>query len=181
MGDHMDDTGHENKDSCLVWALCLLPCNWFACKQHVLCNEQRILKVWIETSHKYEHVYRKQFKANFISDWLNVKGWTQAIIMAMRLSRNSGEWTKYVRRMSQVSGEEEIWVQGISKRHVASASMVITTIVKPRKVTMVVQPVASHLTLPKVLPGFGTSSRHQFHWCGVITPTMQRHLSIYCP
>ena len=69
----------------------------------------------------------------------------------------------------------------LKKTHVASATMVITTIVKPRKLTMVVQPAASHFTLPKVLPGFGTSSRHQFPWCGVVTPNMQRHWSIYCP
>ena len=68
---------------------------------------------------------------------------------------NGNETIQEPRRMSQVSGEEEVWVQDISKRHVASVTMVITTIVKPRKVMMVLQPVASHFTLPKVFPGFG--------------------------
>ena len=77
--------------------------------------------------------------------------------------------------MRQVSGEEEIWVEDISKRHVASVTMVTTTIVKPRNVIMVLQPDASHFTLPKVLPWLGRSSRHQFPWFGVVTPNMQRH------
>ena len=77
--------------------------------------------------------------------------------------------------MRQVSGEEEIWVEDISKRHVASVTMVITTIVKPRNVIMVLQPNASHFTLPKVLPWLGTSSRHQLPRFGVVTPNLQRH------
>ena len=77
--------------------------------------------------------------------------------------------------MRQVSGEEEIWVEDISKRHVASVTMVTTTIVKARNMIMVLQPDALHFTLPKVLPWLGRSSRHQFPWFGVVNSNMQRH------
>lgn len=49
----------------------------------------------------------------------------------------------------------------------------VTKTLKLRKVTMALQPAASHVTLTKNLTRFGNSSRHQCPWCGVVTSKLQ--------